>query len=324
MPTVEHLTDWLNDLATQAVATLPEKDSAGFANYVAAALAKDAQVERYQRKGFGESHPMAGRYGVSRMVKPLAVPVPRLSRELVVKIAATKDEWEGAFELVARNYKAAGYEGSLQCKVRFTPYHALPGSVTFIAKHGERVLMTMSLVPDNRLLGLPLDVLYEKEVRVLRRQRRRLAEVISLAADDALEMREFRQVFVALIRLMKQYHVTHGGDTWVITVNPRHSTYYTKALGYIQLGPCREYPAVQGHPAIAYWTDPGLIQAHSPKMHAEIFGKDQWAPGGALIAPRMPINLIRFLSEDTTDAAREAMPPSLFDYDQYFMNPWRW
>jgi hypothetical protein len=45
--------------------------------------------------------------------------------------------------------------------------------------------------------------------------------VISLA-EDGLSRRESLRVFMALIRVMFQYHVAQGGDTWVITVNPRH------------------------------------------------------------------------------------------------------
>jgi hypothetical protein len=40
-------------------------------------------------------------------------------------------------------------------------------------------MMTMSLVPDNTLLGLPLEAIFREEVRGLRRQRRRVGEVIS-------------------------------------------------------------------------------------------------------------------------------------------------
>ena len=40
-------------------------------------------------------------------------------------------------------------------------------------------------------------------------------------------------MFNALIRLMKQHHVRHGGDTWVITVNPKHRNFYTKVLGFV-------------------------------------------------------------------------------------------
>jgi hypothetical protein len=121
---------------------------------------------------------------------------------------------------------------------------------------------------------------------------------------------------------MKQYHVTHGGDTWVITVNPRHSTYYTKALGYQKLGDQREYNQVQGHPAIAYMLDRELMQSHAPEMYEEIFGS--WLPGDALVAERIPIRLVRHLSEDSSEAAKASMPDSLFDYDRYFTSPRCW
>jgi hypothetical protein len=110
--------------------------------------------------------------------------VPGLKRDFRVKIAAERAEWKDAFQLVALNYQAVGYEAPLASKVRFTPYHALPDTVTFIAKHQGRVMMTFSLVPDNTMLGLPLQAIFDEEVNQLRRQRRRLAEVISLAADN--------------------------------------------------------------------------------------------------------------------------------------------
>ena len=59
-----------------------------------------------------------------------------------------------------------------------------------------------------------------------------------------------------MIKLMMQYHVSHGGDTWVITVNPRHRDFYTRAMGYTALGPPRRYAAVEavkvGHGGISY------------------------------------------------------------------------
>ena len=82
-----------------------------------------------------------------------------------------------------------------------------------------------------------------------------MAEVISLAADSEVTPREFRPIFVTMIRLMMQYHVSHGGDTWVITVNPRHRDFYSKAMGFVPLGPPRPYADVQDHPAEAYMLD---------------------------------------------------------------------
>src|SRR5262249_26292122 len=75
------------------------------------------------------------------------IPVPRVARSFQVKIASTREEWKEAFELVCSNYQARGYEAPLSSKVRFTPYHALPDTVTVIAKHQGKVVMTFTLVP---------------------------------------------------------------------------------------------------------------------------------------------------------------------------------
>jgi hypothetical protein len=252
---------------------------------------------------------------------PRAVPVTRVERPIVVKIASNREELRAAFELVARNYQAVGYEGSMSCKVRFTPYHALPDSVTFVAKHGNQVLMTMTLVPDNTLLGLPLESLYGEEVARLRRARRRLAEVISLAADKDLDAREFRPVFLYMSRLLFQYHLAYGGDTLVITVNPRHSKYYIKTMGYQPLGPCRSYPEVQGHPAEAYLLDVELAKVYAPKAYAEIFA--EWVPGSALVSRPIPPHLVRYLSDEASELAKERIRHT-FNLDSYFRSPRRW
>jgi len=257
----------------------------------------------------------------AKKVTPREVSVEGVARDIRVKIASDRAEWKDAFQLVASNYQACGYEAPHACKVRFTPYHALPDSVTFLAKHEGRTLMTLSLVPDNTLLGLPLETIFGEEVRALRRQRRRLGEVISLAADKELSMREFRQVFVGLIRLMKQYHVTHGGDTWVITVNPKHRAFYTKVLGYASLGPNRPYGAVEGAPAEAYVLDVPLMQASVPKMYAQIFG--EWLPGDALVAPKMLPHMVRYLGGQSSKESHHTIH-EVFNLDRYFGSPRRW
>ena len=204
-------------------------------------------------------------HGVSRVVQadPLAVAVADVSRAITVKVASTPAEWRDAFRLVRQNYLESGYEPPSTKLLRFTPYHALPDTAIFVAKLGERVVATFTLVPDCHPFGLPLEGLYEDEVEGLRRQGRRLAEVTSLAATG-LSQREFVHVFTALIRLMKQYHLRQGGDTWVITVNPKHST--SIARPWIPaLGPRRAYEAVQGHPAEAYWLDKHLMQSPAPQ-----------------------------------------------------------
>jgi hypothetical protein len=155
------------------------------------------------------------------------VPVAGVSREICVKIATTRSEWEDAFRLVARTYRSRGYEPEDTHDLRFTPFHALPNTVTFVAKHGDEVVATLSLVLDNVLLGLPMEGLYGPEIAGLRGAGRRLVEVTSLA-DQNLSLREFTPVFLALMRVMSQYGIRQNADTWAITINPRHRLFYTR------------------------------------------------------------------------------------------------
>jgi hypothetical protein len=283
-----------------------------------AALIPEILDPRSRLKSVGSSPPRrtAAANEVSRSCR-----VPKLAREIEVKIASKRQEWKEAYELVAMNYQACGYETPLASKMRFTPYHALPDTVTLIAKHAGRVVMTFSLVPDNTMLGLPLESIYKEEVRQLRRQRRRLAEVISLAADSDVKMREFRQIFVALIKLSIHYHLSRGGDTWVITVNPRHRDFYTKGLGFVELGPPRSYAAVLDQPAEAYYMDIELLKAQAPKMYHEVF--DDPPPAEALVAPRMLPHMVRYLGARSSAASAEKIRET-FNFDKYFSNPRRW
>jgi hypothetical protein len=225
-----------------------------------------------------------------------SIPVPGVSRPIEVKIASCESEWEQAFALAAASYQERGYETPGTSRLRFTPYHALPDTVTLVAKHEGAVIATLSIVQDNKLLGLPMEDVYAEEINLLRGEGRRLFEVTTLA-DAGLGVREFVQVFVALIQLATQFHTSHGGDTGVIAVNPRHRQFYTKMLGFLRLGPRRSYAAVQDHPAEAFWVDEAHMRDNNPRMYEAIFG--QPLPWEALWAPKLPRSFIRTFSQQS-------------------------
>lgn len=234
---------------------------------------------------------------MEQVVVPRPLMVPGVTRDIEVKIASTPEEWEAAFRLVRKNYVESGYEAPSSKPLRFTPYHALPDTTVFIAKCEGEVVATFSLVADGKPLGLPLDALYEEEVGRLRSEGRHLGEVTSLAASG-LSQREFIQVFSALIRLMCQYHLRQGGDTWLITVNPKHRAFYTKTLGFVALGPCRAYAAVAGAPAEAYWMDRSLMQAVGSRMYDPIFVEP--LPDDMLVPAKIPVELVRGLAKQSS------------------------
>lgn len=235
--------------------------------------------------------------------------VQGLAREIQVKIASEKGELEQAFELLAANYRARGYEAAGDKPFRFTPYHALPGTVTLVAVHHERVLATLTLVPDSAVLGLPMESIYGPEVAELRAAGLRPAEAISLADTD-LAIREFIQVFKALIKLAMQYHESRGGNCWIVTVNPRHRSFYQKVLGFTPLGPQRSYPTVQNHPAEAYLLTAASMAANAPQMYQEVFGEKLPAP--VLTANRWSQEHVRYFGAHSSQLD-EATLSSLLD-----------
>jgi hypothetical protein len=246
--------------------------------------------------------------------------VPGIARSIEVKLASEQDEWEQAFELLAANYRARGYEAPGAKPFRFTPYHVLPDTILIVAKHDDRVAATLSLVPDTSLLGLPLESIYAVEVAKLRREGRRIAEAISLA-DTELSIREFVQVFKAMIKLAMQFHVAQGGDTWVITVNPRHRNFYQKVLGFAPLGPCRTYPAVGDHAAEAYRLDVAHMEVNAPTMYHEVF--DEPLPGPVLSAPRWSPERVRYFSRRSTQVDHRTVE-YLLQVVEYLGSPPRW
>jgi hypothetical protein len=251
---------------------------------------------------------------------PAAVTVPGIGRDIQVKIASERAEWEEAYRLVAQSYRSRGYELATAKGLRFTPFHALPDTTTFVAKHDGHVVATLSLVLDNTLLGLPMECIYGPEIHDLRLQGRRIGEATSLA-DGGLSLREFFQVFVTIIKLTMQYHVEQGGDTWVITVNPRHRAFYTKVLGFVPLGPCRSYACVQDAPAEAYYLDLDLMRANAPKMYDTMFGES--LPPAVLAAPRMDVNLVRQFGSNSTQASSRQVE-AILDYVAQYGSLRRW
>ncbi len=180
------------------------------------------------------------------------------SAELVYKIADSLDEREQAFRLVHDVYTAERLMHPAASGMRVTPWHLSEGTNIYVAKHFQRVVCTMTSVPDGER-GLPLEEIYPSEVAVLRRAGHRLAEVTCLAArQDAYSTEQGFRVFVRLVGLLFQACRFAGRERLLIAVHPRHARFYRRALGFAQIGGVRTYPSVCDQPAVACEHDLGL------------------------------------------------------------------
>ncbi len=249
-----------------------------------------------------------------------SVKVPNIGRDILANIGREQAELEDAYRLLATNYRARGYEAPGTSPYRFTPYHALPGTATFVARHDRRVVATLTLVPDTELLGLPMESIYGPEVDRLRRKGRRLAEFTSLAVQG-LSLREFTQAFNTLITLAMQYHLRQGGDTWVMAVHPRHRNYYRKVLGFAPLGSQRSYPAVMDHPAEACVVDLDLMKNNAPAMHAKVTGAPLADP--VLAADGWSAERVRYFGSRSNTMDEGTLEAILLGVEKHG-NPIRW
>lgn len=259
----------------------------------------------------------SARLPFSRIVR---LPIPQRSisvagirRDIRVQFASTRQDWEEALQLVTGNYQARGFEEA-GSNLRFTSFQALPETAVAVAKEAGHVVATFTLVPDNTLLGLPLEGLYRGQIQELRTQGHRLAETGSLA-ERGLGMRDFLQVFVTLMQLGWQHMNRRGIDTTVIAVNPRHSSFYSKLHGFVPLGPRLNYDRVQGAPAEAFYLTPELMRQRAPQMHQRIFG--QPLPAAVLTAPAMPVDLIRHFARRSSQTNPRAIEQLLWQVQTY-------
>jgi hypothetical protein len=100
-----------------------------------------------------------------------------------------------------------------------------------------------------------------------------------------------------------QYAVKRGTDTCLITINPRHRSFYTRVMGFVPLGGCRSCPSVQDAPAEAYMLDEPLLNAKAPKILQRIFGED--LPEAVLPNPAMPARWVRQFASQSTRTDRQ-------------------
>jgi hypothetical protein len=170
-----------------------------------------------------------------------------------IKIAETRDELEQAFSLVYNEYLSEGYiKDPDRSGLHFSIYHILPETVVFVFKSYLKVISTLTLIFDSETFGLPMDVLYRKELDALRRHRkRRLVELSSLAtAKDA----RWHNLFMYLNRALVWYAMYRNATDLCIMVNPKHVDFYKLILLFKDLGPLQYYSKVSA-PAVALRLD---------------------------------------------------------------------
>jgi hypothetical protein len=227
--------------------------------------------------------------------------------DITVKVAANREERCGAFRLAYQSYLRSGLCDPCDAELRITPYQLLPTTDVIIAQLRGEVISTLSLVRDGEL-GLPLEEIYADNVGKLRSAGVRLAEV-SCLADRRRDFARFFPLFCELARVMIQMSERDRIDQLLIAVHPRHARIYRRAMAFEQIADDRDYPSVNGNPAVLLSLDLARAKITVPATWSAIVGAGL---PEAVVRPRPICEVDRFYFEklaasaaDSREAARD-------------------
>lgn len=164
--------------------------------------------------------------------------------------ASTLAEVEAAWELVYRSYLRAGLITPHPFRLHTVPHAVQPHSVVICGKIQCLTVSTLSGYFDQPAgLGLPLDKIYRDELDELRADGRTLME-IGLFADRREHLHRSVDAILELMRFVCYFGVTHGATDGIIGVHPQHAAFYTRLLGFEQIGEERPYETVNNNAAL--------------------------------------------------------------------------
>jgi hypothetical protein len=187
------------------------------------------------------------------------------------KIAETQAEREAAFRLVYNAYVASGLIPRNVYGMRVTPYQLQPTTTVFVARLGEALTHTVTLIEDADL-GMPLESLYGDEVGSMRSEGYRMAEVSCLAGNpEVVDRRQGFSIYVNLMGLMAQYGRYHGVDRLLVACHPRHSRFYEDFLGFEVFGGLKSYDTVNGNPAVGCYHDFAFLDRAGYRLQEAVY-----------------------------------------------------
>lgn len=187
------------------------------------------------------------------------------SKKTVYHIVRTRKELEQSFSLVYQEYIRRRYiPKHYKSKLRLSLYNAVPSTTTFVVKQANKVVATVTIIPDSPL-GLPMDKIYKKELDGLRKKGQRVSEVSQLSIDNSLYPKGWFSMFnfnklIFIFRLFKLIfdyarHVANL-DELCIAINPKQQPLY-KFLFFEKMGGLKYYGSVNKAPAVAFHLNMG-------------------------------------------------------------------
>lgn len=171
------------------------------------------------------------------------------SQKYQLEVAGTIAQRLRVWSLVYHYYRDKNFIPENDDELYYSVYDALPHTTSFLITCDGVDVGTLTVIFDSPL-GLPADEIYHEELDDLRRQGRRVAEIVSLV-NQVESPREGLEVLWQLFQLSSiLYAMIMSYNDCVITVHPHHQHFYEKILLFQQIGPLKACPKVSDAPAV--------------------------------------------------------------------------
>lgn len=183
---------------------------------------------------------------------------------IVTKLCENRCEREQAFRLTYDVYLRAGLTTPLLSEMRVLRHHLLDETSIIIAKYGESVISTLTLIKDTAF-GLPLESLFADEIETMRLDKLCLSEISCLVSHAPfLNTQQKFKLLIQMFGLVIQLAAYKGVDRLLLVVHPKHGRLYQRLLGCEPISDTKTYDSVNGKPGVLYSHD--LSQSHYPMM----------------------------------------------------------
>lgn len=173
---------------------------------------------------------------------------PDAQSGLTFEIATNYEQVETAWSLVYRAYLRAGLIRPNKHKLHTVSQTIQKNTAVIFGSIGGMTVSTLSAYTDCET-GLPLDTVYEDELKQMRDEGRRLAE-FGLFADRREHLFRSIEALLELIRHATYFGLACNATDGVIGVHPHHANFYTRLLGFDQVGPVKTYATVKDNPVV--------------------------------------------------------------------------
>jgi N-acyl-L-homoserine lactone synthetase len=165
------------------------------------------------------------------------------SREVVVRVAAGREELEDIYRLRYQAYLGKGYISPNPSGMKTDEWDELPEAIQFVAVNEGKVVGAVRLVLDSPK-GLPMERVFAREVANLRTQGRKVAEASTLVVDTCNDEPD-RRTWLSLCTALWQEAEARGVDDLCIAVTRNHLKLYRR-LSFESMGAGRHYEALKG------------------------------------------------------------------------------